>query len=133
MSSMFHSDFFGRRSIGSLAPSSRMGQDATPSSTDVAGLSSGIEGFITQLPPELLGTYNAKYQTCLTQVNSGNVIQTVAGAACLFALYNELKLLIKNGPPAAPATSILPQDFPILPVAVGVIGLGVLVWGLTKL
>jgi hypothetical protein len=132
MDSMFHSDYFGRRGLGSHASSFRMGQDTTPSSTDVAGLSSGIEGFLAQLPPELLGTYNAKYQACQAQVTSGNVIQTVTGAKCLFDLYNELKTLMKNGPPK-PATSFLPQDFPYIPVAVGVVGLGVLIWGITKL
>lgn len=132
MHSMFHSDFFGRRGLGSLASSFRMAQDSAPSSTDVAGLSSGIENFITQLPPELLGTYNAKYQACQAQVTSGNVLQTVTGAKCLYDLYNELKNLVKNGPPK-PATTVLPQDFPYLPVAVGVVGLGVLIWGITKL
>jgi hypothetical protein len=131
MDSMFSSEFFGRRGLGSYSSSFRMGQDATPAATDTAGLSSGIEGFLAQLPPELLGTYNAKYQACQAQVTSGNVLQTVTGAKCLYDLYNELKLLMKNGPPKPP--TFLPPDFPYVPVAVGVVGLGVLIYGLTKL
>jgi hypothetical protein len=130
MSSMFHSNFFGQHRLGSYAYSG-LGQD-TPAASDSAGLASGIEGFIQQLPPELLGTYNAKYQACQAKMASGNLIDIGIGGKCLYDLYKELEKLVKNGPPKPIAPVIAPSDFPYLPVAIGVVGLGALVYALTK-
>lgn len=126
MNSMFHSDFFGQRSLGSYAPPAHLGQ------SDITGVTGDIEDLLKQLPPDILGTYNAKYQACLAQL-SGNVISAAMGTKCLYDLYKELKDLVKNGPPKPPVPIVAPSQFPYLPVAIGVLGLGALVYGLTKL
>jgi hypothetical protein len=131
MSSMFHSNFFGQYRLGSYAFSSELGQD-TPSESDAAGLASGIESFIKQLPPELLGTYNAKYQACQAKISSGNLIDIGIGGKCMYDLYKELRDLVKNGPPKPAMPVVAPSGFPYLPVAIGVVGLGVLVYAFTK-
>lgn len=133
MNSMFRADFFGQARLGSYSAPMRLGQD-TPDESDTTGLTSGIEGFLKQLPPELLGTYNTKYQKCMTQLNSGGLIGIGLGGKCLVDLFKELRELFKNGPPK-PTVLVPPAsgEFPYLPVTVGVLGLAVLVWGLTKL
>jgi hypothetical protein len=135
MKSMFGSSWFGRQGIQDYLPSPNgiwLGQAAMPDQSDTAGLASGIEGFIAKLPPELLGTYNAKYQACMNQVNNGGIIGLATGAKCLYDLYKELDNLAKNGPPKAAVLPAPAAEFPVLPVVLGVVGLGVLVWGLTR-
>src|SRR6266404_6476241 len=116
MNSMFHSDFFGQRRLGSYAPPANLGQ------SDIAGVTGDIEDLLKQLPPDVLGTYNAKYQACLAQLSSGNVISTAMGTKCLYDLYTELKNLVKNGPPKPAIPVVRPSEFPYLPVAIGVLG-----------
>lgn len=109
-----------------------MGQDAMPDQSDTAGMASGIEGFIAKLPAELLGTYNAKYQACMNQVNNGGLIGLATGAKCLYDLYKELQALVKNGPPKPAIVQPPASAFPILPVILGVLGLGLLAFVLMK-
>ncbi len=127
MQSIFRSDFFGSRSLG-WSNSISLGQDIT----DIQGMTSGIEGYLKQLPPDVLGVYNARYQACMAQVSAGGLADTALGAKCLYDLYKDLKKLVENGPPK-PLVVQAPAAFPVIPVLVGVAGLGVLVWGLTKL
>jgi hypothetical protein len=139
MRSLFHAPAFGSAGLPTLGRSLgtvRLAQTdtTTPVSpdSDVSALTGGIEGFLKQLPPELLGTYNAKYQQCQSQLSTGGAVGLAAGAKCLAQLYGELKDLFRNGPPkpAAPAST---QDFPVGPAILGVVSILVLVWGLSKL
>ncbi len=143
MKSMFDAPAFGSAGLPSLGRSLgtlRLAQADTgpattpppaPSDSDVSGLSSGIEGLLKQLPAEVLGNYNAKYQQCQAQLSNGGAVGLAAGAKCLAQLYSELKDFMKNGPPkpAAPAAS----EFPWGPALIGGVGLLVLIWGLNKL
>lgn len=143
MKSIFDASFFGSRGLPGYAPPGlgavRLAQTTTPVSpstpdqSDVSGLTSGIEDLLKQLPPDVLGSYNAKYQQCQAQLEAGGAVGLVAGGKCLNALYNELKDFMKNGPPKRPPAAPAASEFPVLPVAVGALGLIVLIWGLSKL
>lgn len=141
MNSLFGASFFGERNFGAQPILlSGLGQDSTSPSpgpvaptdqSDIAGLNAAIKSLLEQVPPEALGTYNAKYQKCQNDLNAGLVGDVMAGK-CLYDLYNEIEAFLKNGPPKKPAVAPA-SEFPVLPVLVGVLGLGVLAWGLSKL
>lgn len=143
MKSIFDTPVFGSRGLPGYAPPAlgavRLAQDtttpapaATPGDSDILGLKSAIEDLLKQLPPDVLGGYNAKYQQCLAKLDTGGAVGLVAGGKCLDDLYNEIKNFLKNGPPK-PAPVPAASEFPILPVVVGGLGLIVLIWGLSKL
>lgn len=141
MRSMFEVQAFGGRSVPSYASpmlgTVRLAQaeptpEPAPTESDVPGLTRGIEGLLKQLPAELLGSYNAKYQQCQAQLEGG-AVGVAAGVKCLYKLYNELKDILKNGPPKSQPPTPAAGDFPFVPVLVGSIGLIVLIWGLSKL
>lgn len=140
MKSIFEPSPFGSRGLpGYASPplgAVRLGQAApvTPDQSNTTAVAGGIEDLLKQLPPEVLGAYNAKYQACQAQLANGGAVGLVAGAKCLDDLYSEIKNFLKNGPPkAAPAPAAPASEFPVLPAVVGGLGLIVLIWGLTKL
>jgi hypothetical protein len=124
---MFQASYFGRHKLGSYALEPMLGQ----SMADIPGLQSGIETLLAQLPPELLGTYSAKYRTCKAQVGAPDLVSQVAGLKCLYDLYTELDNIVKHGVPARPVVASPSSDFTI-PVLVGVAGLGVMIYALTR-
>lgn len=142
MRTMFEASPFSKFDLGSYAPPAHaagpsiraypvLGQSAD----DVTGLSRGIEDLLKELPSELLGTYQAQYQKCLKDLDSGGAIGLVTGSKCLYDLYQTLKDLIKNKPAAKPVGVPLPApatSFPILPVALVAVGGIALVYALTK-
>lgn len=102
--------------------------------TETSAVAGGIESLLKQLPAEALGTYNAKYQMCQTQLANGGAVGLVAGGKCLVDLYKEIQDFIKNGPPkVAPVAAPAAAGSLVLPIVVGVLGIGALVWGLSKL
>jgi hypothetical protein len=137
MKSVFSSSWFGPQGFSDYSPPQNgvwLGQAAAaPDQGDIAGLTSGIQSFLSQLPPELLGQYNTKYQQCQNQISNGGLIGLATGGKCMYDLWKELDALFKHGPPKPPALPPPAAEFPILPVAVGAVGLVVLIWGLTKL
>lgn len=147
MNSMFQGSPFGGSVFGSNGPGNgagfgrapalgmvRLAQDATATTPapDVSGLTGGIEDLLKQLPPDVLGNYNTKYQACQTQLSTGGAVGLVAGGKCLADLYKEIQNFIKNGPPKPPIAPAAGADI-ILPVVVGVLGISALIWGLSKL
>jgi hypothetical protein len=139
MRTLFETSFFGTRGFAGYAEARlgtvRLAQAAATTPADTSALTSGIEDLLKQLPPELLGTYSTKYQQCQNQLANGGAVGLVTGAKCLSDLYTEIKDLIKNGPPKpAPAPAPLASGIaPELAIGLGVVGILVLVWGLTKL
>lgn len=140
MNSMFKMSPFGGSEFRSYVPALgqvlgqvRLAQDvSTPAASDTSALTGGIEDLLKQLPPEVLGTYNAKYQVCQTQLANGGAVGLVAGGKCLADLYKEIQNFIKNGPPKPPLAPAVTSDV-VLPILVGGLGLIVLIWGLTKI
>jgi hypothetical protein len=144
MKSMFQMSMFGGSGFRSWSPALgqvRLAQDAgtaptptpAPATSDTSALTGGIEDLLKQLPSEALGTYSAKYQACQTQLTNGGAVGLVTGGKCLADLYKEIQDFIKNGPKKAPPPPPAAAPDLILPIVVGVLGLGVLIWGLTKL
>lgn len=145
MRSIFDAPAFGSRGLPGYAPPAlgapRLAQAATstpvtpstPDQSDISGLTGGIEDLLKQLPPDVLGSYNAKYQQCQTQLETGGAVGLAAGGKCLVLLYEELKNFMKNGPPKRVPAAAPASEFPVLPAAFGVVGLLVLIWGLSKL
>lgn len=141
MNSMFKMSPFGgsefrshQQAPGQVLGQVRLAQDATaPAASDTSALTGGIEDLLKQLPPEVLGTYNAKYQACQTQLATGGAIGLVAGGKCLADLYKEIQNFLKNGPPKTPVAAPAPPADLVLPIVVGVLGIGALIWGLSKL
>ncbi len=104
---------------------------------DIAGLNSGIESLLSELPPEVLGTYQTKYAACRKMIADGGAVGLVAGGKCLYDLFQELKDVIKGtGPkPPSPGPALPPQagGFPIVPVALAGVGGIILVYALSQL
>lgn len=153
MKSMFQASLFGGSGFGPQGLSAqgsgfgspalgqvRLAQDATtpaatttPPPSDTSALTGGIEDLLKQLPPDVLGTYNAKYQACQTQLANGGAVGLVAGGKCLADLYKEIQDFIKNGPKKAPVAPPAATSDVVLPIVVGILGIGALIWGLSKL
>lgn len=141
MKSMFQVSPFGSPRFGGYSPALgqvrlAQGGPVAPLPDDqpeISAITGGIEGLLKQLPAEALGTYNAKYQACQTQLTNGGAVGMVAGGKCLVDLYKEIQNFIKNGPPKAlPPAPAATGDL-VLPIVIGLAGLGVLIWGLSKL
>jgi len=145
MKTMFMAAPFGSTGVGLYSPPRILGQDqtapATPSSGsagDLMNVSKDIEGLLSQLPAETLGTYQTEYKRCQDLLNKGGLVGLASGGKCLYDLYDKLKDLIKNKPatPAKPLPIpyLAPQDsFPIIPVGLVVIGGIALIYGLSKM
>ncbi len=128
MNSIFQASYFGRHKLGSYALEPMLGQ----SMADIPGLQSGIETLLAQLPPQLLGTYSAKYQTCKAQVGAPDLVSQVVGLKCLYQLYTELDGIMKHGVPAQPVIPVSQSSDFTIPVLVGVAGLGVMIYAITR-
>lgn len=105
---------------------------------DIDSLGRDISGLLGQLPPDLLGRYQAEYDRCRRLLADGGTADLFAGGACLYRLFQELKDVVRgqqqvSQPPPAPPAPPPPGGFPILPVAIaGAAGLA-LVLALTQL
>lgn len=143
MKTMFMAAPFGSTGLGVYAPP-RLGQDqtatATPSSGsagDLLNVSKDIEGLLSQLPAETLGSYQTEYKRCQDLLSKGGLVGLASGGKCLYDLYDKLKDLVKNKPPAkapSPVPFLAPQEsFPVVPVALVVVGGIALIYGLSKM
>jgi hypothetical protein len=129
VNSMFHASYFGRHQLGSYAYEPMLGQ----SMADIPGLQSGIEALLAQLPPQLLGTYSAQYQTCKTQVSDSSIGTQLVGLKCLYDLYTTLDNIVKHGVPGQPIVPVKPASDITIPVLVGIAGLGVMIYAVTRI
>jgi hypothetical protein len=85
-----------------------------------------INDLLDKIPPTAAGPYRAKFEECKKKG-----LTTSEGAICAYQLYKE----IKAGTPEAPKPVIpppAPSSFPIIPVAIGVVVAGGLVYFLAK-
>jgi len=144
MKTMFMSAPFGSTGLGLYSPPV-LGQDQTATTTppssgstgDLMNVSKDIEGLLAQLPAETLGTYQTEYKRCQDLLNKGGLVGLASGGKCLYDLYEKLKDLVKNKPPAkapSPIPYLAPQEsFPIIPVGLVVVGGIALIYGLSKM
>lgn len=143
MKSMFETSMFGRPGLPNYAAQppmaalrGRMGQApaaapaAAPDASDTAGLTSGIQTMLSQVGPDVLGTYNTQFQACQAQINAGGA-GLITGTACLYKLYLALDAYLKSKPAAPVAAPMMSADYTI-PIVIGVLGLGVLIFAFSR-
>lgn len=85
-----------------------------------------ISDLINKLPAEAAGPYRSQLEACKKLG-----LTTSAGAQCAYTLFK----LMKSGAPAPETLPIVPpppSSFPILPVAIGVVLAGGLIWYLVS-
>lgn len=104
---------------------------------DIAGLNSGIESLLKELPPQVLGSYQTKYADCRRMISDGGAVGLVTGGKCLYDLFQELKDVIKGTGPKPPITTptLPPQagGFPVVPLALAGVGGIILIYALSQL
>lgn len=133
MKTMFVATPFSRFDLGSYAPPT-LGQPSSGSASDILNVSKDIEVLLKQVPPEVMGAYQAEYKHCQDLLDKGGLIGLTAGGKCLYDLYNKLRDALKNPTTPSPIPGIAAQSsFPVVPVTLLVIGGVALIYGLSKL
>lgn len=130
MKTMFSAAPFGKFELGwsALGQMPRAPQAVFGTFTDILskiGISEEeINALLAKVPSELLGTYQKKLDEC-----KAKGVTTAEGAACLYALYQEIKQAGEKKPePTAPATAAppkaAPSEFPWIPVGIAALVVG---------
>lgn len=120
MKSIFSSEIFNP---GRFVPF-RLGQGVTPESAfnivgdilETVGISEDdINKLFDKIPSSSVGPYKAKLEAC-----KAKGVASAEGAACLYALYQEMKAAA-DAPqaPVPPPPPAQPSTFPVVPVAIG--------------
>lgn len=106
--------------------SKRMGQGVISDVLQALGISEGdVTGLLNALPLEKQGAYKIALDEC-----KAKGVTTVAGAKCLYDLYQQIKDDVegnKDNPTTTPVVAPASSSFPIIPVAIGVVGLGLII------
>lgn len=85
-----------------------------------------INDLLDKIPPSAAGPYRTKFEECKKLG-----LTTTEGALCAYQLYKEIKAGVPEAPkPVIPPSQ--PSSFPIVPVAIGVVAAGALVYFLSK-
>ena len=102
---------------------------------DIKELTSGITDLLGQVPSDVLGTYEARFQACVAQIEKGGVLDIWTGGSCLYKLFKELKALVKaqeEGGQVTTTTTVTveppPAGIPLGYVLGGVAVVGVLAY-----
>lgn len=137
MKSMFTMAPFGQTGFAPAFTDPRPPVSLGQAQDDIAGLNTGIESILKELPPQVLGTYQARYADCQRKISTGGAVGLVTGGKCLYDLFQDLKDVVKGTGPKQPLpTPYLPPQaggFPVVPLALAGVGGIILIYALSNL
>lgn len=135
MKTLFVNAPFSRYEVGWNGPA--LGQIEIPFLGDLLALigvdEQEIQDLIQQIPTENLSEYKARFEECKAKAKDVPLKEAALKAGpCFYQLYMDLKNAVKGGPSGPPQPvqppPPPPSEFPWVPVGIGVLATGALVY-----